>query len=385
MNYINRIAKIIKIYSLVLLGSFSSILFSFIPKKKNRWVFSSWFGKRFEDNPKYFYEYCAKKAEIDAIWITKIKTQVEELRLIGVNAHYCWGGKGIYYQLTAGYCFFTHDISAEFENCFISRTTKRCQFWHGVPLKKIGFDDNKQSFKMNFFRGKKLLRYFYNEYYTIVVSCGEKYSKIFSKAFYLNYSTFVTSGFPRNEIYHLTRIKNDIKKIVYMPTFRGDVDSKFDIISVIGLNYRETSKILTDINAELIIRLHPVNQISSDINKKYSNIKFQVEGDANLLLASADCLITDYSSVMFDFNLTGRPILFFPFDLESYINKDRELYFNYEKVIPSKYLFKSWSTLLKNLSKIDFNEKPINEFLDSFHDLKTGNYSEILFDYITKK
>jgi CDP-glycerol glycerophosphotransferase len=368
----------------VLLGSFTSVLFSLIPKKKNRWVFSSWFGKRYEDNPKYFYEYCKKKEEIDVVWVTKIKTQVDDLRLIGVNAHYCWGMKGIYYQLTAGYCFFSHDISAEFENCFISRTTKRCQLWHGIPLKKIGFDDNKQSFKMNFFRGKKLLRYFYNEFYTIVVSSGEKFSKIFSNAYYLNYTTFVTSGFPRNEIYHSTRKPNKIKKIIYMPTFRGDAGSEFDIISVIGLNYKETSSILNEINAELIIRLHPVNQMSSKINKKYKNITFQVEGDANLLLASADCLITDYSSVMFDFNLTGKPILFFPFDLESYVNKGRELYFNYEEVIPSEYLFKSWSKILTHLAKMNFNEKPVNAFLDSFHDVDASNYSEILFDYITK-
>lgn len=387
MSLILRFLRVSKLLLIVTGSSISSILFCLIPKKRNRWIFSSWFGLKYSDNPKYFYEYCINKG-VEAVWLTKSTALRDELLRKNINAAYYLDIKGIYYQLTAEYCFFTHDILADFCSFFISRNTKRCQMWHGVPLKKIGFDDKKVKSKMYFFRGRWGLRYFFNEFYTIVLSSGEKYSNILSNAFGIPKGKFIKTGFPRDDAFIKSINSNkDLIRIVYMPTFRGEVGCTYDILSEIGFDFNKTSRILKEIGAELVIRLHPVNQLPAYNLLDNNNIHFDTNDDGTQLLSSADCLITDFSSVMFDFSKLERPIIFLPFDLNNYVNSDRELYWDYSDVIPRKYTFYKWNDALNFISELDFKSSYINEvpFLASFYDLNRDLSScENLYRYIKR-
>ncbi|MFN1620003.1 CDP-glycerol glycerophosphotransferase family protein [Vibrio rotiferianus] len=352
--------------------SILSVVSCIVPKKKGLWIFSSWFGKKFSDNPYYFYRYCSDMNDpnLRLIWILKDQHVVKKLNNMGVESYYTYSLKGLYYQLRAEICFFTHSLFSDFFSGFISRTTKRCNFWHGIPLKKIGYDDSMNSGNMKYFQGNLKTKYLYNEWYTYFISSGNLYSRMLSKAFAIDESTIIEVGFPRSEVF-LNSKRND-KTIVYMPTFRGNAFEKYDLIEEAKIDLYETNVKLKELGLNLIIRLHPANFFcSKDID--YSNISFDESDGFDEVLSRACFLITDYSSVMFDFYLTGKPIFFFPYDLESYLKKDRSLYFEYSNVIPKESTFNSWLDIFsEDVFSKDFNFN--FEFASKFYD--RGNIEE---------
>jgi len=99
---------------------------------------------------------------------------------------------------------------------------------------------------------------------------------------------------------------------------------------------------LTEVDAEMIIKLHTFHEYEiQDLARAINglqNITVLVDdetlGDVYPILRSADILITDYSSVYVDYLLTGRPIIFFPFDLDEYMSKERTFNFEYMSITP---------------------------------------------------
>ena len=89
------------------------------------------------------------------------------------------------------------------------------------------------------------------------------------------------------------------------------------------------------------MKLHPkskVNERFMELQSKYIKV-INPEYDPYPLLKLIDVLITDYSSIYFDFMLTNKPIIFFPYDLEEYLMKSREMYFDYEEFTPGNKVF----------------------------------------------
>jgi CDP-glycerol glycerophosphotransferase len=102
-------------------------------------------------------------------------------------------------------------------------------------------------------------------------------------------------------------------------------------------------------------------------------------------------LITDFSSIYLDFILTGKPIIFNPFGFESYLKKDRELYYSYEDVTIKPYCY-DWSDVMKRLIEIKNNvrkdsyDEQYEKIKDKFHDFALdGKNSERLLNLILKK
>ena len=142
-----------------------------------------------------------------------------------------------------------------------------------------------------------------------------------------------------------------------------------------------------DINAVLIIKGHFINKEFEDSYKhdRIINLKNDIFLNTNDLLVDADLLITDYSSVYFDFLLTNKPIIFFPFDLNQYTNH-RKLYFDYKEVIAGPICY-DWSEVEAQINKQFENDqfvklrKEKNEFYNKYN---KGNSSEKLFKFIIK-
>ena len=342
--------KIIRIIYYILINiirSLSSIIMCIIPKKKGLWIFSSWFGQKMSDNSASFYYYSVSQAreDLQLVWVLKDRSLVEKLERGKINAVYAYSVKGVYYQIRAEICFFSHSIYSDFISAFISRTTKRCNFWHGLPLKKIGYDDNLNSWSMKYFQGNRYSKYLFNEFYTYTISSGRLYTEIFSKAFGINRKKIYEFGFPRCEVFMEPEQDPEFDNtIVYMPTFRESSFSEYDLIKEANIDLEKTSLMLKKIRCKLIIRLHPVNY-SKCKYEKYENIEFDNSSNFEETLSKCKLLITDYSSIMFDFYLTKKTIIFFPFDLPNYLKKDRELYFDYSSVIPKENIINSWDEI----------------------------------------
>jgi len=141
----------------------------------------------------------------------------------------------------------------------------------------------------------------------------------------------------------ITKAKSEEKKIImYMPTFRDTGDLPVDEI----INLEKLDMILEKNNGFMILKVHELSSIAKGIRETKLDLKniitCEPKSDAYPLLRETDILITDYSSVYFDFLLLQRPIIFYAYDLEKYINKDRQLFFDYDnRIIPGKIVKKS--------------------------------------------
>jgi CDP-glycerol glycerophosphotransferase (TagB/SpsB family) len=373
-----------------ILAIFIPTLLVLVPKKKNLWVFSCWSGLQYSDNSKAFYEYVTKyHKNIKTIWITKDKSLNKLLIKQGVNSFYYLSLKGIYYQVISGVVFITHNIGADLFRPIISKNTIRVNMWHGMPLKKIRFDDTFTYSKMNIrIKSSRWYMYISNERYDNILSLGCSSTSVLSNALGHTASCFIEEGFPRNDclISDKSTDFNSVN-ILYMPTFRDAIGSSIDIINSLKIDLDATSKMLHQINATLTIKLHPANYPTMSLIKEvegFDNIILS-ESDASALLKLTDILITDYSSVMFDFSIANASIILFCPDYSNYFSTQRESYVS-QAIFMSSNNFEHWGECLNKIEEIVVNkEHSIPPWLTKYHQYKIGGSCERLYSFLSNK
>lgn len=329
------------------LGNLLSLL---IKRNKNIWLFGSLSGHGFIYSSKYLYMYLTESSQtqIKPVWVTKKISLVNELKSKGYEVYYKYSLKGLYYILKSKYYFVDcklSDISMTF-----SQGAEIINLWHGIPLKKIEADidagKHKNSHKYNVIE-EYFLKALQNQYEHYFISCGNYDKNIFVSAFKADKNKVSSLGSPRNDVLfknfkdqdifmeekvkHIQSLKNQGKKILfYLPTYR---DTGRNITE--WLNSKKLHDVLKKNNAVLAFKLHPndKNVINVESEELY---KLSNKTDLYVLLKKMDCLITDYSSVYFDYLLLDRPIIFYPFDLEEYIAQDRPLYVDYDEYTPGR-------------------------------------------------
>jgi len=264
--------------------------------------------------------------------------------------------KGISIQLKAGVSVLTsgkYDVSQN----FLTGRTKIIQLWHGIPLKKIGFDTYLGKINDNLVRYlfflpvlKSLLKF------DLLIATSEFIKPRFKAAFRLPDKKVPVTGYPRNDILFSNSSQSgsndEVKTILYAPTLRNEgIDgSAADKLSIEELS--KVNEFLAGINVKLYIKLHfSEENLLKDIS--LSNVvllKSDPFFDIQEFLCRTDILITDYSSVYFDYLLLDRPIVFFAYDLENYISNDRGFYDKYEDVTPGDVV-RSWDGVIDSITK----------------------------------
>lgn len=321
-------------------------LISFMIKRNNNiWIFGSWKGKSYSDNSKYLFEYIKNNhSEISAYWIVKDKDLYSKLIKKKISVYYCYSIKGIYLQMKAGVCFFTQSHRLDLLGSAVWRSNLLFQLWHGMPLKKILNDDMKHFKRENSVVKKIFVSIFpwIKDSWHITISPSVFTENILKSAFGEK-TKIINVGFPRNEnILKNSRSVNKIKNIIYMPTFRdankyNTSNKQFEnYLLNSGFNFSEIDEICKNNNLKFFIKLHPSNSFSIDKQREIKNLTniIYIDGDFDFYENSEkyDLLITDYSSIFFDWLLSKKPLLHVAFDLEEYIENNRELYFNYEDI-----------------------------------------------------
>jgi len=332
----------------------------FKEKDTNIWVFGAMRGEKYMDNAKYLFEYLHNETKINAVWISKNEVVVAELRLKGFNAYHERSSKAKYFSTIAKVAVITHrgnGDNGDLPFYFFSKQTKIIQLWHGIPLKKIAYDDrifrsidNKNTIN---YKIKSLIKNIFFPFLnyvhqpSMIIALGEETQDIFSRAFRVSKDKVKITGYPRYDILIKNRtIEVKEKKIIYMPTFRGAVGSNFTLY---GFDFTNIDTFLKDLGLKLDIKLHTFNRPSEELlNKinKSNNISILDDVEIYETIHEYSILITDYSSIFFDFLLLDRPIIFAPFDKDIYLKKDREFYFNYEDITPGPKA-KNWNDILK--------------------------------------
>ena len=392
----------------------------FFPRKNTLWVFG--IPKKFTWSSKYLFLYLVNNKEkgMRPIWITRSKPLLKELRSRGYPAYFWLSFGGIWSCMRAG--FFIVDASLDTIHYWLSGGAKEVLLWHGIPLKKIERDVTKgESSDVKVRQAKGFLGFamrfllpfaFRRPDYAIATS--SVFQEILAGAFGMKKERVFITGFPKNDVYFgampgaeigadqevlakLQQLKKESslpRTILYAPTWRDTGgDSFFEKPDAL----LRLDEFLTQENLFFFLKLHPLAQAKATVNaregREYKNIIFvNPESDADPLLSFIDILVTDYSGIYFEFLLLDRPIIFFPFDYEKYVTRDRELYFPYEEITPGpkartlQELMQTLKGVIRGKDEYASFRKKVRELTYTYQDGKSAErVFSVLKDLCEKK
>ncbi len=346
-----------------------SLLFRVLPRNKHLWVtgkISSWEYENtppaFFDNSKYFFLYLVNNTNEKVYWLSSSEKEFEMLKRMDLPVVRFPSLKGIILVLRAKFSF--HHYGPDQINAILQRGSVQLDFWHGTPLKKIRYDVvEKPVEKHNFYLD--MMKKGGAEY---IFSTSKYLSEnVLAGAFAVSQDKLLNFGYPRMDIMGIDKEENyrfcekyspellpyiklaekHDKVFLYMPTFRDDDPEYFEKANI---DFDAMSDELKKINGIFFLKLHPLTKYSTI--KDYNNI-VQIGNDVDIypFLTYTTHLITDYSSIYFDYLPLDKEIIFIPYDYENYVSH-RELYFDYSVITPGvKYT--SFADFIESLSGID--------------------------------
>ncbi len=355
---------------------FFAAVFHLIPRNENIWLTgkcTEWeYGKTapmFFDNSKYFFLYLVNNTDVKCYWISNSKEEIQLLKSMNLPAVKFWSLKGLYLSVRAKYFF--HHYGTDHIDWRLQRNAIQINLWHGTFLKKIRFDVISKNKKKKNWKDALLG----TESAEYLISTSEFLTqKINRRAFDLPKSRILDFGYPRNDILCLNKLQarefcklyskelliyideaeRHKKCFLYMPTYRDD-DPEYLLKA--GIDFETLNVKLKEMDALFFIKLHP---ITADMDfGAYSNIMcFGNDIDVYPFLIYTDYLVTDYSSIMIDYLLLDKEIIFIPYDLEKYTSV-RQMYFDFEEVTPGKkyYNFNEFISDIKNVDSFDYKEE----------------------------
>jgi CDP-glycerol glycerophosphotransferase len=268
--------------------------------------------------------------DIRRVWVLKEGQPVPP----GVTAVKPFSAAHVYYMRRADLVFANNQMPNIFRK---ARRTRYLQTWHGPAFKRVGWDAADQL-------SERYLRNFSRDvgYWDHLLSTSPLDTEAFRRAFRYD-GDVIETGYPRTDLLlQQSRPENaqklratlglpaDARLVLYGPTFRdrpGD-----PALVAAAMRTWETGLGPSDV---LLVRAHNNDRVLAHYTGSTSRVvNVSSYPDAQDLLAISDVLVTDYSSIFFDFAATGRPIIFFPYDLEQYRDEARGFYFDLEVEAP---------------------------------------------------
>ena len=360
----NRMKNISFLIKLNLLKSFVTF-FDFFNIKRDEIVFIS---KDFvgTNNKVLFIE--TLKNTKKTLLLTDNKKQIEEFNKNGIKTLYL-GSIFSFYKLAKAKIVVQDQGNSNFLVKHLSSKQKKIQLWHGIPLKRMN----------------KLVDVLYD--YHISTS---DFVNDTSLSLVVQAKKHLNLGYPRNdllfvnlEVYNLAK-KN--KVVVYMPTHRESEPSFGNkSIKELPLDLEKLNDFMKKQNTFFILKLHPfVSKLYE--NENFSNIVFyESQSDIYPVLKYTDILITDYSSVYFDFLLIDKPIVFFDYDYEEYSSNMNGFVYDYEENAPGEKV-KTQDDLEKSIENIlndkDLFKKQRMDILNKFFTFKDYKSSQTIIDQL---
>ncbi|GGL45336.1 CDP-glycerol glycerophosphotransferase family protein [Sporolactobacillus putidus] len=319
-------------------------LLGLLPADKNLVMFESFFGRQYSCNPRAIYEYMKENCrEYRLIWSANRKYE-GLFEQYGIPYVRRYSLQWLLLMSRARYWVTNVRFPSWFSK---SKHTIYLQTWHGTPLKRLGTDiehylipgTSAESYKKNFVKDSGM--------WDVLISPNRYSSGIFKRAFGYG-KTILETGYPRNDYLYQANQDNAIRKIkekcglprdkkviLYAPTWRDDQfyseeHYRFDLH--LDLNLMRDR--LAD-DYVVILRMHYLIASRLDLGT-YAGFAFDFSqyDDIRELYLISDLLITDYSSVFFDFANLRRPMIFFAYDIDKYRDFLRGFYFDFENKAP---------------------------------------------------
>ena len=360
-----------------------------LPVKKKTVIFESFAGKQYSCNPRAIYEYMKEHhPEYNLIWsVNPSYTEIFEEKNVPYIHRFTL--KWLFAMARAEYWVVNSRLPLWIPK---PKHTTYVQTWHGTPLKRLAVDmeevhmpgTNTEKYKQNFTKEASKWDY--------LISPNRYSTEIFARAFQFN-KTMIESGYPRNDFLYTDNrpetmkaikrkmnIPEDKKVILYAPTWRDDQfykkgKYKFDL----DLNLEKLREEIGD-NYVIVLRMHYLVAENFDLSPyKGFAYDFSSYEDIRELYMVSDLLITDYSSVFFDFANLKRPMIFFVPDIETYRDKLRGFYFDFEQEAPGP-LVKTTEEVIEKIKETETSDYRLPDIFEPFYEkfcyLETGNSSE---------
>lgn len=359
-------------------------------------IFACFNGKSYSCSPKAIYRYMSSQKKYEGytyIWAFRHPEEYNELEnnknTILVQIHSKQYKK---YLAKAKYWIFNYKIP---DYIYPKKNQVFIQCWHGTPLKRLGCDLEHFDNVLNTMKGIKKRYKIEASKFSYFISPSKFASEKFISAWNLKEigkeDIIVEEGYPRNDfLFNYTKqdeenikkklgIENDNRKIIlYAPTYRSDQHQ-----TGVGYTYKEEldfAKLQKEIGNKYIILFRPHYFIANVFDfEKYKGFIYNVSDidDINELYIISDILITDYSSVFFDYANLKRPIIFYMYDLEHYRDKSNGFYINLNE-LPGK-IVKTQQEVENEILRLEKEFKYDNkykEFNDKYNYLDDGNASK---------
>ena len=353
--------------------SYLAFPFSFlVPRSRKKIAFGSYKGT-FDGNAKYLFIEMSEKGA-DVVWISPNRELVKRLRSLGLRAECVFSIPGAWRALRSR-TWFVNSYSSDILWAF-SGGAAVVNLWHGVGLKRTEFKSTTGPMYDRYIRRTFKQAFYHPEAYRKpdwLLSASDFQTVMFANAFRITEGKCLKFGYPRNRILvcdaaaraeHISRYEpaataSLIEKLagydevwIYMPTWR---DSQLNVFTE-QMDLERLNAVLSAKNALLLLKPHP-NTITGPV-EGLSNIML-IEGSADVypLLPYTSALITDYSSVLYDYILMdGKGVVLYVYDRANYV-KERDFYYPFdENVIGQKVV--SFEELL---AAVQAGVKPLDE------------------------
>ena len=358
-------------------------------------ILETFFGRNYSDSPKYIFEYMNREfpGKYKYVWVLNKKeklpypaTQVKRFSL-----------RYFYYMAVAKYFVFNVRQPKYIQK---REGTVFLETWHGTPLKKLAFDmeDNTSASPLY-----KRDIYIQSRSWDYLIAPNQFSLDVFRSCFMYD-GEMLKTGYPRNDILHLddrhqaeltSEIKQELgipedkKVILYAPTWRDDEfydhgQYKFTLQLDLEMLKRELGD-----EYVVLLRTHYFIVDSLDLTA-FAGFAFNgsTYNDIARLYLISDILITDYSSVFFDYANLKRPMLFFTYDLEKYRDILHGFYIDMEENLPGPMLFTTEEIVdaIRNLPELEekYREK-YDVFYETYCGWEDGNASQKVVEAVFGK
>ncbi len=305
-----------------------------LPLQEDLVLFESFLGKAYAGNPRYIHEALRRmRPDLRCVWAYNGDTPIPG------NPARVRRGSAVYHRLLAQARYRVNNIL--FTAHGRKPDTRYLQTWHGTPLKRLGYDIDvagpEVDARDNLYRESRA--------WTHLLSANSYSSAVLRRAFRYEGDVLET-GYPltdplaaadggRTDVLRRLDLPLDRRYVLYAPTWRDDRQVghwQFDLD--LRLDVARVAAALAP-DQMLLVRAHHLVSGGLGDRPLPANVRdVSHVDDATDLCVIADVLVTDYSSIFFDFATSGRPILFYCYDLDQYAQRIRGFYLDMEQDLP---------------------------------------------------
>lgn len=368
-------------------------------------LFSTFDGRNYSDSPKAIYEYMLACPDFDGYkFVWAFREPAKFAYLLDNKNTYIVKVNTLDYEQTcamAKYWLFNYRIA---DHVYPKDDQIYVQLWHGTPLKRLGYDIEISDNALN---SKAEIREKYKtdaEKFRYILApsdfAGEKFATAWNLEAFGKADTLLIAGYPRNDFLinytseDVARIKGELnlpegkKVILYAPTWRDNQHkASVGYTYKLGVDFDKLQKQLGD-DYIILFRAHYLVASQFDF-AKYQGFVYNASdvSDINNLYVVADLLITDYSSVFFDYANLNRPIIFYMYDLEDYGSEIRGFYIDLAE-LPGD-IVENQDDLAQKIkaTRYDtaFYQQKYEAFHQKFNPLDDGKATQRVIDAVIQK